>query len=219
MAKNYKNNNFHVQDYFFHLAKEKGYRARSAFKLRDIQNKFRLIRPGNKVIDLGAAPGSFLQVLMELVGPNGKLLGVDLQEMEPLDEGRVTLVQGDILETDIMLDLFKSTGFSPVDVVTSDLAPKTTGIRDMDQGNSAELTDQALFLAMRVLKAGGHFVGKVFDGPDLHIIIKKAKRGFKQVKLFKPPSCRDRSFETYLIALDRVLPKKPQTPRPHELPQ
>lgn len=191
---------YQVQDKYFQMAKEKGYRARSSFKLLDIQKKFRVLKPGDKVIDLGAAPGSFIQVITEIIGPKGKVLGVDLQTIEPLDKSNIQTVRGDILDTDKMLSLFEQTGFEKVDVLTSDLAPKTTGIKDIDQGLSVELTDQAFFLATKTLKPGGHFVGKVFEGADLPWLLRRVKRKFKKVSLFKPPSCRDRSFERFIVA-------------------
>lgn len=192
---------YEVQDKYFHLAKERGYRARSAFKLLDIQQKFRVLKPGQVVVDLGAAPGSFLQVIAEIVGAKGKVLGVDLQEIEPFDAANVQAVVGDIMETDRMLALFEATGFDKVDVVTSDLAPKTSGIKDVDQGLSVELTDQAFYLASKILKPGGCFVAKVFEGEDLPWLIKRVKKRFKKVSLFKPPSCRDRSFEKYIVGI------------------
>ncbi len=191
---------YQVQDKYFHLAKEKGYRARSAFKLLDIQEKFRLIRPGQTLVDLGAAPGSFLQVILELVGSEGQLLGLDLQEIDPFEAKNVQTEVVDILETGKVLELLTRHGLHKVDGVTSDLAPKTSGIRDLDQGRSAELTDQAFHLATQILKPGGYFVGKVFEGPDLAYLIKRMKQKFQRVTLFKPASSRDRSLETFIVA-------------------
>jgi len=167
----------------------------------DVQKKYRVLGSGDSVVDLGAAPGSFLQVIAEIVGVEGKALGVDLQDIEPLDIANVVTVKGDIMETDAMLGLFEETGFVGIDVVTSDLAPKTSGIKDVDQGLSVELTDQAFYLAMRILKPGGNFVGKVFEGADLPWLLRRVKKKFKTVKLFKPPSCRDRSFEKYIVGI------------------
>lgn len=195
---------YQVQDKYFHLAKEKGYRARSAFKLLDIQEKFRLIRPGQTLVDLGAAPGSFLQVILELVGPEGQVLGLDLQEIDPFEEKNVHTEVVDILETGKVLETLAHYGLHKVDGVTSDLAPKTSGIRDLDQGRSAELTDQAFHLATQILKPGGFFVGKVFEGPDLAYLLKRMKQKFQRVTLFKPASSRDRSLETFIVAMGFV---------------
>lgn len=192
---------FEVQDKYFLRAKREGYRARSAYKIKDIENKFKLIKKGDAVVDLGAAPGSFMQAILEMVGDEGQVFGVDLQAIEPFDRANAHTFQGDVFEKDVVLTAIRSQGFEQVDVVTSDLAPKTTGIRDVDQWASCELTDQAMYLSTQLLKPNGHFVGKVFEGEDLHWLIRRVKKKFKKVKLFKPPSCRGRSFETYIIAM------------------
>jgi 23S rRNA (uridine2552-2'-O)-methyltransferase len=192
---------FQVQDKYFHLAKERGYRARSAFKLLDIQEKFQLIRRGDTVVDLGAAPGSFLQVIAELVGPNGTGVGFDLQEIAPFAEKNIHTFVQDIMEKDAIFARLEELGVKRVDTVTSDLAPKTSGIRDLDQGRSAELTDQAFFLATRLLKKGGNFVGKIFEGEEMKVLIANMKKRFRKVSVFKPPSSRDRSFETFVVGI------------------
>ena len=160
-------------------------------------------------MDLGAAPGSFLQVILEVVGPEGHAIGIDLQKIAGFGDetdkrgdtglGNVTLLQGDIMNTDGVVAAVKKIA-GVLDVVTSDLAPKTSGIKDVDQGLSVELTDQAFYLATRLLKPGGNFVGKVFEGADLPWLVKRMKKRFKKVTLFKPPACRDRSFEKYIVA-------------------
>lgn len=190
---------FTVQDRYFKRAKDQGYRARSAFKLLEIQKKHKLIKEGDVVVDLGAAPGSFVQVISELVGEEGKVVGIDIEEMEPLDLFNVTLLQGDIFNKDLLRYL-TDLGFIPADVVTSDLAPRTSGIRDLDQGRSVQLTDQALDLAMKILKPGGHFLGKIFQGQEMFYLLTKVKRHFKKVKTYKPKATRERSYETYVIA-------------------
>lgn len=195
-------NHFKVRDKYFFMAKEHGYRARSAFKLLDIQKKFRLLKKGQKVIDLGAAPGSFMQVILEIIGDDGQVVGVDLQKIDSLDQKNAKALQADIYNEAPVLEALASVGMDKVDVVTSDLAPRTSGIKDMDQGLSVELTHQAFVLATKLLKPGGHFVGKVFDGEDLGGLIKKVKTRFKKVKIYKPPSCRVRSLETYIVAMD-----------------
>lgn len=192
---------FEVYDEYFHRAKREGFRARSAYKLKDIQRKFRLIKKGDAVIDLGAAPGSFMQATRDMVGPSGKMMGFDLQVMAPFDDANMWTCVADINDKDRVFGALKAVDFGAVDVVTSDLAPKTTGIRDIDQYESVQLTDQAFYLATQVLKKGGHFVGKVFEGEDLPWLIRRVKKKFKKVKMFKPPSCRDRSFETYIVAM------------------
>ncbi len=194
---------YQVQDKYFQLAKEQGYRARSAFKLLDNQEKFHLIKPGMTVVDLGAAPGSFLQVIAQIVGPNGKAVGFDLQEIEPFREPNVHVFVQDIMEKEALFSRLEELGVKRADIVTSDLAPKTSGIRDLDQGRSAELTDQAFYLATHILKPGGHFVGKIFEGEEMQILIKRMKTRFRKVSVYKPPSSRDRSFETFIVGLHK----------------
>lgn len=194
---------YQVQDKYFQLAKEQGYRARSAFKLLDIQEKFHIIKPGMTVVDLGAAPGSFLQVIAQIVGPNGKAVGFDLQEIEPFREPNVHVFVQDIMEKEALFSRLEELGVKRADIVTSDLAPKTSGIRDLDQGRSAELTDQAFYLATHILKPGGHFVGKIFEGEEMQLLIKRMKTRFRKVSVYKPPSSRDRSFETFIVGLHK----------------
>ncbi len=191
---------FQVQDSYFHRAKEQGYRARSAFKLLEIQEKFHLLKQGQVVVDLGAAPGSFLQVIAEVVGAKGRALGFDLQEIEAFTDGNVQTEVVDILDKEKVFEALRRHGLEKVDGVTSDLAPKTSGIRDLDQGRSAELTDQAFYIATQILKPGGYFVGKIFEGSDMALLLKRMKRKFRLVKVFKPGSSRDRSFETFIVA-------------------
>ncbi len=195
---------FQVQDKYFHLAKERGYRARSAFKLLDIQEKFHIIHRGDKVVDLGAAPGSFLQVIAELVGGAGDAVGFDLQEIDPFTEENIHAYVQDIMDKDGVFARLNELGITRVDVVTSDLAPKTSGIRDLDQGRSAELTDQAFFIATRLLKKGGNFVGKIFEGQEMQQLIKHMKTRFRKVSVYKPPSSRDRSFETFVVGIGLI---------------
>ncbi len=191
---------FNVRDKYFKKAKDQGYRARSAFKLLEIQKKFRLIKKGDVVVDLGAAPGSFIQVISEIVGEDGMVAGIDLEEMQPMDLFNVTLLQGDIFNEEPLVRFLEDAGYKPADVVTSDLAPKTSGIRDLDQGRSMQLTDQAAEIAMKILKPGGDFIGKIFQGEELHHFLIKMKRHFKKVQTYKPKATRERSFETYVIA-------------------
>lgn len=192
---------FIVRDKYFQKAKTEGYRARSAFKLQEIQNKFKLIKRGDVVVDLGAAPGSFMQVILELVGEQGEVFGVDLQPIESFDVMNAHSLIADIFNKEQVMEALKEAGFEKIDVLTSDLAPKTSGIKDVDQARSAELTDQAFYLSTQLLKPGGHFVGKVFEGEDFQWLLRRVKRKFKKVNVFKPSACRDRSYETYIIGI------------------
>ncbi len=195
------NKSFQVHDKFFHRAKKEGYRARSAYKLKEIQSKFNVIEKGDFVVDLGAAPGSFMQVIIELIGSEGAVIGIDLQEIETFDQANVYSLKRDIYDKDLLMQDLKSVGFTNIDVLTSDLAPKTSGIKDIDQARSVELTDQAFYLATRLLKTGGNFIGKVFEGEDFPWLLRRVKKRFKKVKVFKPSACRSRSCETYIVGL------------------
>ena len=192
---------FIVQDKYFHKAKELGYRARSAFKLQEIQDQFHLIRPSDHVLDLGAAPGSFMQILLKIVGLKGHVVGVDLQAIEGLDELRSDTLVADVFDADILAEALARVHPQKFDVITSDLAPKTSGIKDADTYLSAELARQALELAETWLKPGGAMAVKIFEGEDFALTIKAYKQAFKKVKCFKPIACRDSSFETYIVGI------------------
>jgi 23S rRNA (uridine2552-2'-O)-methyltransferase len=185
---------YQVKDHYFFMAKEQGYRARSAFKLEEIDKKFRLIDEDHVVVDLGAAPGSWTQYLARQI-KTGKVFALDLQEMEPL--GIVEMHQIDVTnveEVDMLC-------FPQVDGVVADLAPKTTGVHDSDAYHSAELNYAVLDFCERYLKPGGYMVSKIFQGEDFQGVVARSKKMFKLVKCFKPPACRDRSRETYIVAM------------------
>lgn len=192
------------QDHYFHLAKKRGFRARSAFKLEEILTKFPNLFPQNAtVLDLGAAPGSFLQVLEQLLQKQGNLMGVDLQKIDPLAP-KTQLVQGDVfgeeVEDLIQQWLHSEDGKSQIDLITADLAPKTSGMRDVDQWKSVELNQQVLALAARFLRSGGNLITKIFVGEDFQEFwMEEFKPLFQKSRTYKPKACRDRSFETYLI--------------------
>lgn len=185
---------FNPQDQYFKKAKALGYRARSAFKLIEINDKFKVLKKGQSVLDLGAAPGSWLQVIQEKVESSGKIAGIDLQEIKPLGEN-VSLYQADIF-SELIEDLFYGEKF---DVITADLAPKTSGVKDIDQWKSIELNQKVIEFSQKHLKPIGTLILKVFIGADFQDFIKETKTIFKKVNTFKPKSCRNRSFETYLI--------------------
>lgn len=194
---------YQPQDKFFKKAKEEGYRARSVFKLDAIQARFHLIKPGNKVLDLGAAPGSFLQLIRKIVGKKGLAVGVDLKPIEKFKEENVITFEGDIFEESVYQEIEKATGVGQFDVITSDLAPATTGIKSVDAGRSFQLNEQVLMVADKHLKKGGHVVMKAFPGADHSQLLTLAKKGFKQVKLFKPEAVRKSSREVYVVGLKK----------------
>ena len=185
---------FKIHDPYFKKAKAEGYRARSAYKLIEIDDKFKIFKKKQSVLDLGAAPGSWLQVIQKRVGKQGNFVGIDLQKIKSFGDN-VALYQTDIFSK-IVEDLLIDDKF---DVITADLAPKTSGVKDVDQWKSIELNQKVIKLAKKHLKLKGIVVLKVFVGADFQDFIKKVKAIFKKVNSFKPRACRDRSFETYLI--------------------
>lgn len=188
------------EDPYFQQAKEAGYRARSAFKLLQIQEKFHLLQRGQRVLDLGAAPGSWSQVASQIVGPSGQVVAVDLQAIDPLP-GVVTL-QGDMTSIEVQARILETTG-GPVHVVISDAAPNSTGIRLRDHVLSVELVRAALDLSRQVLLPGGHLVAKVFEGEDLPQLIVDLRQEFQKVKPHYPPATRREGREVFLVCQQR----------------
>lgn len=171
-------------------------RARSAFKLDEIQQKFCLVKPGQRVADLGAAPGSWSQRLREWVGLEGRVFALDQQVIKPLGDNV------DIHQLDITNHLLiESLSIASVDGVLADLAPSTTGIHDADAYHSAELNHAVLDFCQDHLKPGGYVVTKIFQGEGFREVLERAKKLFSKVKCFKPAASRDRSRETYIVGL------------------
>ncbi len=185
---------YNPQDIYFKKAQKEGYRARSVYKLKEIDEKFRIFKRGQKVLDLGCAPGSWTQYLVEKTG--GEVIGVDIQEVEII-QGADTFIC-DIFSGNLDI-LFKNKGLSKFDVIVSDMAPKTTGVSDVDQYASVELNIEALQVVNKYLKPNGWAVFKIFRGEDFNDFWSEAKKIFPDMKTFKPKACRDRSFEVYCI--------------------
>jgi 23S rRNA (uridine2552-2'-O)-methyltransferase len=194
-----KQNPYRGADRFTLAAKQAGYPARSVFKLEEIDRRIRLLKPGMRVLDLGAAPGSWTLYAAQKVGPRGKVLAVDLEEIQvPLAE-HVTFIQGDALA----LDNDALATYAPYDVVLSDMAPKTTGNRLGDQTRSFELFMRALAVAQKLLAPGGAFVGKIFMGEDFQTAKRAIKAAFAEQRAIKPEGTRSSSYELFLIGLGR----------------
>lgn len=188
------------QDHYFHRAKKEHYLARAVYKLQEIQNKHRLVRQGDRVLDLGAAPGSWMQLTSRIVGPKGLVVGVDLQPItHPFPEHVVTWQQ-DIFDEDF-LGLLKAR-YGPFDVVLSDMAPKTSGVKSADAARSELLFERALEIARHVLRPGGHFLAKIFQGDAFHTLLATVKHSFRRVKVVKPDASRKQSREIYVLAMD-----------------
>ncbi len=184
-------------DRYFRLAKEEGYRARSAYKLKQIDERFHILHRGDAVVDLGAAPGSWSQVVVQRVGRGGKVVAVDLQPIEPIPG--VVILQGDMTDPEVQARIEAALG-GPADVVLSDAAPFTTGIKLRDHVLSMELGHAALATARRLLRPGGSLVIKVFEGEDLAELIRAVKQSFHPVKRFTPDATRNESWESFIVA-------------------
>jgi len=193
---------YNKKDHYYHKAKEENFAARSIYKLEEIDNKFRIIKSGMKVLDLGAAPGSWSQYLSQKVGEKGKVLGVDLIRVQ-LTLPNAVFIHADL--RDINLDqIFMDHGFEPVfDGVFSDMAPKTTGIRITDQARSTELCELALNVADRFLRLGGNFVCKFFHSDDFTDLKKMMEQRFTKVEVLRPKSTRKESKEIFLIGISK----------------
>ncbi len=196
---------YNPNDIYFRKAKERGLRARSAFKLEEIiQRHPTLIRKKSNIVDLGACPGSFLQILAEN-NPGGKICGVDLQEIKKFPRNfpaQLKLIQGDIFEEDTAQQILKFFDGKKADFITSDMAPRTSGIKSVDQYRSIELNQRVLEICDKQLKYNGNLVSKIFKGEDFEEFwINEFRECFEKTKTFKPKACRDRSFEMFLIGI------------------
>lgn len=183
-------------DAFFKKARGAGFAARSVYKLEDIDRRVRLLRAGDRVLDLGCRPGSWMQYARQVVGPHGAVVGIDRDPLPQPIAGTRVLV-GDVFA---VTDSELLGGLKAFDVVLSDMAPNTTGIRATDQARSANLVEEALARAERLLAPGGAFVAKIFQGPDLEAIRKRLAARFSEVRTVKPEGSRAQSIEIYLAA-------------------
>jgi len=179
-------------------ARAEGERSRAAFKLQELDRREGLLRPGMRVVDLGAAPGGWSAYAARRVGPQGLVVAVDRLPMEPVPG--VAFVQGDFAEADTLERLLEALEGEPVDLVLSDMAPNLTGVAAIDQPRAMALAELALDLAERVLRPGGGLVVKVFQGEGLDAFVGQARARFGRVRLRKPPASRARSRELYLVA-------------------
>lgn len=186
-----------LNDPFVQEAKLRGYRSRAAFKILEMNDKFKLFKKGYKVLDLGSAPGGWSQVVSEKVG-NGNILAVDILPMEPLSG--IKFIQQDFLATEATSIILKQINNDKYDVVMSDMAANTTGNRKLDHLRTMALVEGAFDFSLKVLKTGGSFVAKIFQGGTENVLLNKIKENFETVKHFKPKSSRKDSVEMYLVA-------------------
>lgn len=193
---------YNPRDHYFRKAKQENFAARSVFKLEEIDQKFKIFRGVKTVLDLGASPGSWSQYASKVVGDNGQVLGVDLSPVTVKLKNAV-FIQADLRDLQLE-DIFKEHGFEPpFDIVMSDMAPKTTGIRMTDQARSMELCELALDVARRFLKKDGHFVCKLFHSDDFGKLRDEMKKVFQKVEAVKPDSTRKISKEIFLVGIGK----------------
>ncbi len=190
---------YQPKDAYFKKAKREGYRSRAAYKLLELNRRFRLIKPGHRVVDLGAAPGGWLQVVSKLIGDRGRAVGVDLQSMEPLRESNVYTFQGDITSEDTQIKVKEVLG-GPADCVLSDLSPRLSGIHATDLSRSLELVQAAFTVAKDLLKANGGFIVKTFVGDETTAFLMELKPFFASIQRTRAEATRKGSSEMYLIA-------------------
>jgi 23S rRNA (uridine2552-2'-O)-methyltransferase len=191
---------YRPKDHYFQKAKAEGLRARSAFKLEEVARRFHLLRPGSRVLDLGAAPGGFLQVIAQAVGPSGLAVGVDLVPLRPFKEAWVRTAVLDVLAEDAPAAL-EALVPGVFDVVLSDMAPKTSGIRSVDEARSLRLSERALEVARARGKQGSSFLVKLFMGGDFEAFRAELRRSYEEVKVVRPEATRSASVEVYLLGL------------------
>ncbi len=184
-----------LDDHYSRRARREGFPARSVYKLEEIDNKYKLLKPGQIVLDLGCAPGSWTLYAAAQVGAQGRVLAVDLNEPASSWPPQATFVQGDLLKMDLSAFLPEKT----CDVLLSDMAPKTMGRREVDQARSLELGQIAWSWAQRLLKPGGHFVCKLFQSPDAEELAREIGSRFKQFSRLKPQATRSQSVEIFVV--------------------
>ena len=189
----------HHNDMYVQQAREEGYRSRAVYKLKEIQAKDKLIKPGMTIVELGAAPGGWSQYVAQCMQGHGHIFALDILPMDPLPD--VTFIQGDFREQTVLDELEKSLGSDvAIDLVISDMAPNTSGIKSADQAKSMYLVELAVEFACTHLKRDGDLLTKVFHGPGFDTLMRSLKQDFTAVLTRKPQASRQRSQETYLLA-------------------
>ena len=188
----------HVTDHYVKRAQAEGMRSRAAYKLEQLAERDRLLRPGMVVVDLGAAPGGWSQVASRALGGQGRVIAVDLLEMVPLNG--VSFIQGDFADDEILVAVEQILGVGGADLVLSDMAPNITGVAVVDQARSIGLAELALDFAVNHLNVNGNFLVKVFQGAGFEALVATIRLQFKQVLIRKPDASRSRSNEVYIVA-------------------
>jgi len=189
------------REYYYRRAKEEKYRSRAAYKLLQAVEKHPFIKPGDVVVDLGAAPGGWTQASSKIVGEKGFVLGVDLKPVEPIDLPYVRTIMADITDSQTIRHIRELLPRS-ADAVVSDVSPNISGVWELDHARQIDLAQESLRIAVSVLRPGGNFFVKVFQGDMLHDFIRRVKRRFAFVKLIKPKASRAKSAEVYVLGMN-----------------
>ncbi|MEM3589535.1 MAG: RlmE family RNA methyltransferase [Candidatus Bathyarchaeia archaeon] len=186
-----------LKDQYHRMAKREGYRSRAAYKLLEINSREGIIKAGDRVLDLGAAPGGWIQVASECVGEGGYVLGIDVKEIEPLPLRNVETIISDIEGEEA---LRHASDRGPFDVVLCDASPKLSGAKDLDRARQFGLSMASLRIAKAVLRRGGHFLTKAFEGPEVGELREELRKLFSEVKILKPKASKSESSEIYVLA-------------------
>jgi 23S rRNA (uridine2552-2'-O)-methyltransferase len=188
----------HVNDPYVKQAQKDGYRSRSSYKLIELNEKDRLLRPGMLIVDLGSAPGGWSQVAGRIVGEKGRVIATDILPMDPVYN--VDFIQGDFTEESVFNEILEKLGDRKPDLIISDIAPNISGIDSADQASSMYLVELALDMVRKVLKPKGNFIAKVFQGSGSDAYLKEVRKSFEKVTVRKPAASRPRSREVYMVA-------------------
>jgi len=193
----------HFDDQYVKMAQQQGLRSRAAFKLMELDEKYRILRKGMRVVDLGSAPGSWSQVVQRALGNSGQVIALDILPMDPLEN--VTFIQGDFTEDEPLALLEETLNGQDIDLVLSDMAPNMSGVGAVDQPRAMYLAELALAFAEKWLEPGGSFIVKVFHGEGFDDFVKQCRSLFEKVRVRKPSASRPRSREVYILGHRRKL--------------
>ncbi len=187
------------RDPYYRQAKKEGYRSRATFKLLQAVKKYRFMKKGDVVVDLGAAPGGWMQAARSIVGEGGYVLGVDIKEIIPLEQPNVKAIEANMMDPRVLDQIMKNLPRKP-NVLLSDASPNISGVWDVDHARQIDLAETALEMAIKILRPNGNFFVKVFHGDLLNSFVKKVKSPFKFVKIVKPKVSKSKSSEIYVLA-------------------